>query len=314
MAKNVSYIEPEKLHIVGLDDGEDASHPLYDSRIDLPVDENLAKNITVYGVQHPVLVQQGDGVVYVVDGRQRVRAARMANEQLSAAGEITIKVPVLGVEGNERKLTGIMISTNEQRRDDDVLAKAIKAERMMALTGSKSEVALAFGRTVQTIMSWLKLAAAHVEIHNAVRSGRITMTTAVELAELDASKQEAALEELLSKTGRTAPEVTGKETKVQVGVKRTWIRKAEATKAFSDLDAEKQAVLRWVATGEAPEGSWMAEFYKEADEEIAEIDAMPKQRGRKKKVTEAAPEAAPEKKARGRKKKAAEQPEAPPEE
>jgi ParB family chromosome partitioning protein len=112
--KNITYLDPNHIVIVGIDTAATTEDTLYDERIDLDVDINLVKNIMVYGVQQPVLVRAEDGDVIVVDGRQRVRAAREANKQFRAAGEVEVKVPVLSVRGDDRRVTGIMISANEQ--------------------------------------------------------------------------------------------------------------------------------------------------------------------------------------------------------
>lgn len=48
---NVLMFEPEKLHLV-----TDKTHPLYDERINLPIDEGMVLNIKELGVLEPITV------------------------------------------------------------------------------------------------------------------------------------------------------------------------------------------------------------------------------------------------------------------
>ena len=90
MAREVHYYDPTHLIIVGLDIEEDGS-PLNDERATWDVDEPMVKNIMVYGIQQPVLVRREAGKIYVVDGRQRVKAARTAASRQDGAGEFSTK-------------------------------------------------------------------------------------------------------------------------------------------------------------------------------------------------------------------------------
>ena len=82
---NVLNFEPERLHLV-----TDRSHPLYDERIHLPLDESMILNIMDQGVLEPIIVWKDPetGLSCVVDGRQRVRHTVEANKRLAAAGRI----------------------------------------------------------------------------------------------------------------------------------------------------------------------------------------------------------------------------------
>lgn len=181
MAKElIEHVNPKELTIIGLDTDDGPEHPLYDERIRLDVDENLVKNIQVYGILQPVTVRKEAGGIFVVDGRQRVRAARKASEIADGAGEYGVKVPVRNVNANDARVAGIMIST-AIRRNDDVLTCAFKAERLLARLGDIEEVALAFGKSVTTIRNWTLLAAAPASVHHAVRANRISAGAAIEL-------------------------------------------------------------------------------------------------------------------------------------
>lgn len=284
--KEVTYLNPNHIVIVGIDTAATEEDTLYDERIDLDVDENLVKNIMVFGVQQPVLVRQENGEVIVVDGRQRVRAARVANQRFTEAGEVQVKVPVIAVNGDDRRVTGIMISANEQRRDDDVLVRAFKAQRMFDLVGSKSEVALAFGRTSQTINSWFRLVSADSAIHDAIRSGEISASAGINIAGMEKAEQSAEVKKLISgNKGSAATKTKSKSTrKAQPGVKRSWVKKALETEAFQKLKPRQQAALTWFATGVAEKDTWMDDFVFDVESEMESAS------DKKSKKTEPAPE------------------------
>lgn len=297
MAREIDYVNPYDLTIIGLDTEDGADHPLYDERVYLPVDENLVKNIQVYAIQQPVLVRKDGDTLLVVDGRQRVRAARLAWDQATSAGEHPIKVPTRTVTATDARATGIMISSNELRQEDDVLGKALKAQRLYAQYGDIGEVAIAFGRSTQTIRNWLLLVEADPKVHECIRSQKLSVTTAIEIARLKREEQREKLEsflraaengkisdkavrEALVETDYTAstmnqgdeakakPERKSGKSHNQQGVKRTWLRKALDTEAGESLTDEQRAVMMWFCTGECSESDWFAEFQSLAQEEM----------------------------------------------
>lgn len=212
------------------------THPLYDERVNLPVNEWLVKNIMKLGVREPIEVRQngtdaatGRLIVECVYGRQRVKAAREANRRLREEGNSAelIKVPAKIVRGNDSTMTGVMISENEQRQDDDIVIKAQKLERYLALGNTMEDAEVIFGVTRDTLENWqrvLQLDPAILKKINRTgkRGGGIPMVVAIELADLPREKQVTALEEMEQKglvAGAAAMdfvrEVTGKPAKTK---------------------------------------------------------------------------------------------------
>jgi ParB/RepB/Spo0J family partition protein len=198
-SKELEYHDPYKLIIIGLDT-DDRDHALFDERVFLPVDESLVRNIMVYGIQQPVNVRLEEGKLYVVDGRQRVRAAREAAKRMTGAGEQTIKVPARVTRGDDARVAGIMISNNELRQGDELLVKARKASRLLDQLGGINEVALAFGRTPTTIKNWLSLVEADETVLHAVQNGKLSAAAAIELSAYSRSEQRSKLNLLLRRT------------------------------------------------------------------------------------------------------------------
>lgn len=206
MAKTekIEFADPTGLTIVGLDTEDDETHELYDERINVAVDENLVKNIMVYGVLQPIIVREEAGKKMVVDGRQRVRAAREALRKQSDSGSVKVRVPYTthGTQGADAvRLTGVMVSANEQRKSDEILTRAAKASRMLALGASLDEVAIAFGRSTVTIRQWTKLLEASPLLLAAVRHELIAVSAAHEVAKYDKDKQPEVLRQLQAQAG-----------------------------------------------------------------------------------------------------------------
>jgi ParB family chromosome partitioning protein len=216
---NVFNVDPSTLVIIGLDTDDDKSHPLYDPRNELPMDEAMVFNIMRYGVIQTVSIKrEGDSPV-VVDGRQRVRCAREANKRLEAEGKMPIKVTVKMKRGNEHELFGVMVSANEHRRQDGVLAKADKAGRMLEMGADIKEVAIAFGVTEQAVRNWLALLDVSSNVRKAVETGTISPSAAAKLSTLSRDEQNEALVEMVESGETTTKAATTRVKRVKTGDK-----------------------------------------------------------------------------------------------
>lgn len=278
MARDVKHIDPDNLVIIGLDEDSEGN-PLQDERATWPIDDNMVRNIMVYGIQLPVLVRAEAGKFYVVDGRQRVKCAREAKRRQEEAGEFAVKVPCLEVQAEDSRVAGIMISTNEIRQDDSILAKARKAERLLSFVGEKEEVALAFGRGVKTIENWLLLLTADPAVLEAVESNKISAQVGIDLARRPREEQVEVLAQLLTdspaRKNSTKAESSSNggaggsgEKREQAGIKKGWLRKAMKTSAYENLPEDYQAVFVWFLSGHAPKDHWLDSFTFDADGEM----------------------------------------------
>lgn len=202
---NAFALDPDHLKIVGIDTEDGPEHPLYDERIGLKVSEALIANVKTFGIIEPVIVAKIDDAVLVVDGRQRVRAARAANEELRSAGCEPVTVPVMLRRGDDGHLVGVMISANEQRADDELPIKLKKLERLLSIGRSEKEAACVFGVSLQTIKNWLSLLEAGPELKTAVAAGRITPTAATQLAKLPRADQAQAAQEAATAASNGTP-------------------------------------------------------------------------------------------------------------
>ena len=143
---------PEDLVLV-----TDCTHPLYDARVELPVDDALVKSILRYGVIEPVVIAKEHDMPLVVDGRQRVKAAREADRISNERGGTPILVQCVYRQGTERDLFEVLVCANEHRHD------------------------VAFVVQAQTIKNWIKLLEFHFyeKERDAVRDGAATMSDVI---------------------------------------------------------------------------------------------------------------------------------------
>lgn len=212
------WMDPLELVIVGVDtNGADQeAHFLYDPRVKLPVSEEFVLNVMTFGVKKPVIVTKvaGDERPYVVDGRQRVRVARIANERLKQMGEPEVRVPVVLQRGEEATLMKVGVITNEFNVQDSLIVRARKAQRLLDRGQALEEVAVAFGVTPKAVQSWVLLLDLSPEIVKAVESGRLSASAAAHLKGLSAEEQAKCLDALAKKSNGKAP--TAKITKAAV--------------------------------------------------------------------------------------------------
>lgn len=219
---NGFLLEPESLVIVGIDtpryDAQGNEHPRYDERVECPLREEFVLNVMALGVKKNILVTKVDGRAFVVDGRQRVRAAREANKRLVARGELPMRVPVVQQKGEESLLAAIAVATNEFNLEDTPLVKARKAQRLRDLGRTDAEIAIAFGVTPKTIQNWAKMNGLSLPVKQAVEAGKLDASAAVHLHDLPVVQQRAQLDALIEQAGNKRPTI--QQTKAATNARR----------------------------------------------------------------------------------------------
>lgn len=122
---NLLNFEPENLHLV-----TDKTHPLYDERVHLPIEEGMVLNIAELGVLEPIIVWKDPetGLTCVVVGRQRVKHTLEANKLRLKEGKDPLLVPGVVKRGSANQMAKYMVSENEIRRPDTPLGRAKKCQ------------------------------------------------------------------------------------------------------------------------------------------------------------------------------------------
>ena len=178
---NVLTFEPENLHLV-----TDMTHPLYDERVHLPIDEGMVLNIKELGVLEPIIVWKDPetGLTCVVVGRQRVKHTLEANKLLLKEGKDPLLVPGVVKRGSANQMAKYMVSENEIRRPDTPLGRAKKMSDALDRGLDEDDIAVLFGCSVQTVRATLSLLDATQAVREAVESGTVTVTQARQLGTL----------------------------------------------------------------------------------------------------------------------------------
>lgn len=188
--------EPEGLTLV-----TDKSHPLYDERVDLPVDEKLVLSIMAHGVLEPILVRKngtdkkGNPIIEVIDGRQRTKCCAEANRRLKAAGKKPYRIPAVFKKVNGEEAMGLMITTNEIRTEDTPLTKARKLRRYLDGGHTEQEARIEYGLDARGIRNLLMLLSCSATVQKAMEKEQLAVSVARDLSALPEAEQDAKLAE-----------------------------------------------------------------------------------------------------------------------
>lgn len=222
-----------------LDTPTDKAHPLFDERLkEVKLTKEWVANIFAYGVKEIVEVVRIDGVPYVVNGRTRVRGARVANLQREKEGLPLIKVEAKLARLDDLGMLKDMISLNIHF-EDSTATKIAKLKRLLAMGVTLEDAANTFGIRLQTAKMWLQYDDTAVPaVKKAVNSGKIPSTTGMDIARLPAEKQEGALAEVMRhvKNPDDAPKRSGAGNKQ----KRAIARAAGKNPGISDRKTMKK--------------------------------------------------------------------------
>jgi ParB family chromosome partitioning protein len=228
------WFDPKELVLI-----TDKEHPLYDERVNLPVNDALVRNIMFegQGVLEPVIITKEGGSPVVVDGRQRTKAARVASDKIEAMGGKGLMVPCVYRRGTDQNLAAIMVSTNEQRRSDSPTEKAKKANMLLNFGHTMDQVADIFGCTKVTLKSYLDLLSLDDETRAKVETGEITKTQAAKASRLPRKQRRRATKRKPRVRGRA--EIEAKLADAQEHGHKTFQRAlAWVLKEIDELEVE----------------------------------------------------------------------------
>jgi ParB family chromosome partitioning protein len=248
---NVLMFVPENLHLV-----DDPTHPLYDERIHLPLDEAMVLNIMDQGVIEPIVVwkDKETGLVCVVDGRQRVKHAIEANIRLLQEGKEPLHVPGVVRIGSANRMSQAMVSANEIRRADTPLGRAKKMADMLSRGNDEEDLALFFGISIQTVLATLSLLECTQAVQNAVESGQITIGHARQLADLPPEEQRDKVQQLVSVAQETKGHEKARRQRAVLGNAQPRMKsRKQISIALASATGEYAAALRWVIGQESAE-------------------------------------------------------------
>ncbi len=239
---------PEDLVIV-----TDPKHPLFDERALKAPSPSFVKNIERFGIKTPIQIRNngkddaGKPVIEVVDGRQRVMAARMVNEANGWTDDQKMLVPCVMWRGEDKDTALTMVFLNEARKDDDVWVKALKAKRLLDMGHDEESIAVTFSRNVATVKRWLALFDCSAEVQAAVQNEGMSIDAALKLAAEGLTREKqtealAAMREAGTLVGAAAVEEAEKQaTKGKGGKKK---KKQMRSLKYKEIETKKQEILK----------------------------------------------------------------------
>jgi ParB family chromosome partitioning protein len=160
----------------------DKNHRLYDSRVEMPIDDAMVSSISdpKVGIIEPVIVRNIGGKYEVVEGRQRVRAARKAQSMVK---DRTIRVPLIVRSSvNDAVAASLSAIANNQRSEETPIQKGNRVKVLLETGHSKEEISSIFGVGWATISGWVKISEAPDELHRAIEDGSISASKAAVVA------------------------------------------------------------------------------------------------------------------------------------
>jgi ParB family transcriptional regulator, chromosome partitioning protein len=195
---NLLMFDPEKLKLI-----TDKKHHLYDPRVDLEPNESLIASIAYKGVVEPIIVWKDpeSGDTCVVDGRQRVKAARAANKKLKHQGEPIKLVKAIVERGDNKALAATMTIANEGRTDVTAIDRAKRAQHLISLGLDEATVAIALHCSTSGLKNYLALLDCTTAVKDAVEKGQLPATHAYKLSKLEPDEQRATLAKMLKAAG-----------------------------------------------------------------------------------------------------------------
>ncbi|WP_334032948.1 ParB/RepB/Spo0J family partition protein [Burkholderia gladioli] len=241
---NLLYFDPEKLVLV-----TDKNSPLYDDRVHLPVDEVMAHSIDYQGVQQAISISKNPetGETEVALGRQRVKAARLANVWRAKRGEPLRQIPAVVFQGKRENAIESIVAENEQRQADTPLGRAEKMRQVLSLGRSEGHVAMVFHCSVATVRSTLALLECCNDVQKAVDSGKVPLTHANKLAKMKPDQQREKVRELVKAADTQKPHERARTQRAVMGDSTPRLKTRKQIEAELQVSTGDYAkALRWV--------------------------------------------------------------------
>lgn len=289
----VPYINPNAIKIVGVDLPQtDENWFAYCPRADEPLEDEWVEDIRKNGVRQPVDGCRDGDAILLLEGRRRVRAARIVWKEQEKAGvpegkRITLRVHVH--KGTPEVLFAYNVAS-DNRKEKSASQRAALMAHAKKFGADDKAVAEMFGCTVVTVKNMLAFLDLAPSVQKAVDEG-FPLHAAIKLRDMPREKQKEALLELeaagatkgaaaengiaAKKAGR---KVTGDRTRMR---SRLFIERWKTALEKADLQKYSTLVemLAFVLGGPVPEG--VSESFVET---LVEAGFREKKEGKKRKA------------------------------
>ena len=212
--------------LVGFDTVDGPEHHLFQRRVKNPPKDSLVRSIVKYGVIKPVEFEREPpsaafpkGRILVVDGRNRIKAARRAlvilREQVEQAGGDPSKVELFikGIprKGSEADLASLMHVSNSHHQEYRPSDEAEAVQRLLAYQLDRETICVTLGLTKAQLKDREAFLGLSLALQNAVDDGKMSISAAVKMSGMSKADQTKELAEYEARGERpTVKHVAGK--------------------------------------------------------------------------------------------------------
>jgi len=274
-------LSTKDLYVIGDRDGDPLDHPLH-RRMHAPPTPEMIDSIEQDGVRTPIevasilVLRDESGLVLpvmqeegwedlfiVVDGARRVDALREVNTRLAARGKPEMLVKTSVVEGGLPEALATRVISNGFYQCDPPSVRAALMAGLAARRILVTDIGRWFGLGEKMVRNYLKVNKAVAEVKAAVDAGQITLTQAIQWADMPADEQRAELTKTLTppeskksreeggEGGEGGEGVKGSSTEPKKPSRKT-IRSIIALEGADEvLPAGFLSALRWVDGAES---------------------------------------------------------------
>ncbi len=248
-AKRVEILEIDPDDVVLITDKD---HCLYDfERADKTPPKAFLDLVRADGrIKDPIHIRyngkddDGQPIVHVVDGRQRVQAARLMNEEgghKRGAPERWV-LPAMPWEGTDEEAAEAVVAFNEGRVLNSLGGKIARCRLLYQRNRSHARCAIVFNVTQSTIKKWLATDDLTDEVRKKVLDQEVSLEVALPLAKLPREKQAKALEEMIE-SGEASGK-TGKAVAKAKAARGAPEKKRKQSLAYAEVERLRQALLK----------------------------------------------------------------------
>jgi ParB-like chromosome segregation protein Spo0J len=221
---DIPWFNPNSVVIVGCDE----SAPLtgenwyaYCPRASDPLEDEWIEDIAENGVRSPVDVYRDGDRIIVLEGRRRIRAARIVWERQQQAGvdeDQRIKVRANIRTGDASALFLYNVGS-DNRKERSPLQRASLMLHAQKHGCDKHQIAKMFSCTTMTVDNMLSLFRLHSEIQRDVDRGAFPIREAIKLASLSREEQKSCYDELRSSGATSGAAAANGIEKKKKGIK-----------------------------------------------------------------------------------------------
>lgn len=241
-APDVPMVFPHAIKIVGVDLEETSQNwGAYCPRADEELSKEWLKDIRTHGVREPVHGYKNGDEVVLLDGRRRVRAARVIyDEQVKAdtPEHLRIAIPVVLHKGQPSELFKVNVGS-ESKKARTPTQQALLMQKAMNYGADVKDIAAAFEMTEQTVRNTLLLLQGSTDVLKALEDKTLSFRVAIKMVDLPREEQQKTVAEMIA-SGATK----GQAAEAAIQTAKSNVAAEKEARKNGAAAPERQAITR----------------------------------------------------------------------